>query len=75
MYTVEVEILTVAPSVTYPLTEVAEPEWTDLATIPQLETDQEELQEARALAFMARRFYVGVRITKSVGDRLREVVA
>lgn len=65
MYTVEVETLDVAPSITYPLTEVAEPGWTALATVPRCETEQEELAEARALALMARRFYVNVRITKA----------
>lgn len=75
MYTVEVKILNVHPSITYPLTEVAEPEWFDLATVPRLQTEQAELQEARELVNVALRYYREVRITKSVGDRLRKVVA
>lgn len=75
MYTVEVEILTVDPSITYLPTEMTDVEWSDLATIPQLETDQEELQEARKLATVARRHYTNVRITESSGDRSRRVVA
>lgn len=74
MYTVEVETLDVAPSVTYPLTEVAEPEWSCLATVPQLETDQAEVEEARALAALAGRYYRNVRIMKSSASGAREVV-
>jgi len=74
MYTVEAEILAVAPSITYPLTEVADPEWTDLATVPQLQTEQAELQEARELVNLALRYYRNVRITKSLPSGLRMVV-
>jgi hypothetical protein len=47
--------------------------WTAVHTVPQLDTEQEELQSARRQADMARRFYVNVRITKAVGEN-RKVV-
>lgn len=49
-------------------------QWTSVHQVPQLDTEQEELQEARRQAGMAGRFYVNVRITESVGQ-LRKVVA
>lgn len=75
MYAVEAKILTVDPSITYLPTEMTDEEWSELATIPQLETGQEELQEARKLASVARKYYTTVRIISRGGrDRLGEVV-
>lgn len=65
MYTVQVEVLDIAPSITYLPSELAEPEWSDLVTVPQLDSEQDELQEARLLARIARKHYVSVRISKS----------
>ncbi len=73
-YTIEVETLDIPPSITYPLPEVATPEWTDLATVPQLETDQAELQEARELVNLALRYYRNVRITESLPGGERRIV-
>lgn len=75
MYAVEFEALTVMPSITYLPTELTEPEWQQLTDIFQMDSDQEELQEARKLAEMARKYYVNVRITKSHPNGAREVVA
>lgn len=75
MYTVQAHVLIVPPSITYPTTEVAEDTWSDLATINQLDTEQEELQEARELAMVARQFYTEVRIVKSDPSGLLKVVA
>lgn len=74
MYTVEVKILTVAPSITYLPTEMTDEEWSDLVTVPQLETDQEELQEARKVAQLARKYYHSVRITEGTGNGMRRIV-
>lgn len=75
MYSVEAEILTVDPSITYLPTEMADSEWSEITTIPQLETDQAELQEARKIAELARKYYTSVRIIKRGGSsRLEEVV-
>jgi hypothetical protein len=73
-YTVETKILHVHPSITYPLPECADPEWTELATVPQLKSEQAELQEARELVNLALKYYTGVRIVKNLPGGLREVV-
>jgi hypothetical protein len=65
MYTVQAHVLVVDPSITYPATECARDEWTDIATINQLYSDQEELDEARTLLRIARTYYTQVRIVKS----------
>lgn len=46
-------------------------EWKNVAEIPQLETEQAELQEARAVAQIFRKYYTEVRILKSnlIGQR------
>lgn len=66
MYTVQAHILIVDPSITYPTTECTGDEWSDIATINQLETEQAELQEARELMSIARDYYTRVRIVKSL---------
>lgn len=73
MYTVQVHGLVVPPSITYPTTELAEDTWFDLATINQLDSEMEELAEARELVKIAERFYKEVRILKS-GSGLAKVV-
>lgn len=74
MYTVEAKSVSCRPSITYLPSELIEPEWIEIVGIPQLDTEQDELQEARKVAVELRKFYANVRITKSVGDRVREVV-
>lgn len=74
MYTVQAHTLIVGPSITYPSTECAGGEWTDLATISQLETEQAELQEARELKRIAEGYYTRVRIVKSRPDGLLQFV-
>lgn len=66
MYSVRVYTLTVPESITYPTTELVGGEWTTLATICQLETDDAELEEARELMAIAKRFYAKVQIVKSL---------
>lgn len=68
MYTVEAEIFTVTESITYLPTESTGSEWSDIAYIPPLGTDQEELQEARKVAALAREYYKNVRIVKRGGS-------
>ncbi|MDX3695008.1 hypothetical protein PV726_32655 [Streptomyces europaeiscabiei] len=75
MYSVEAEILTVDPSITYLPTEMTDAEWSEVCTIPQLDSEQDELQEARKVAGLARKYYTTVRIIRRGGrDRLGEVV-
>lgn len=74
MYTVQAYTLIVPPSITYPTTELAEEVWSDLATINQLETDAEELAEARELMRIAKALYVKVRIVKSLPSGLLQHV-
>lgn len=74
MYTVQAYTITVHPSVTYPTTEIYEESWTDLATISQLETSQEEFAEARELMRIAKGLYHRVRIVKSRPDGLLQHV-
>ncbi len=66
--------MTVTPSITYLPSELVESEWTELVTVPQLETEQKELQEARKVARMAREFYTFTRIVKSTLNGSMEVV-
>lgn len=70
MYSVRVYTLTVPESITYPTTELVGEEWTTLATICQLETDDAELEEARELMAIAKRFYAKVQIVKSLPSGL-----
>lgn len=49
-------------------------EWEDVHNVPQLETDQAELQEARQVATEFRKCYVEVRIIKINPGGMREVV-
>lgn len=74
MYSVEVEILTVGPSLVYLPSESVDPEWFELTLVPQLGTDEEELAEARRVAVLAREYWANVRITEGVGDGARRVV-
>lgn len=74
MYTVQVYTLTVPPSVTYPTTEIVEEAWHSLATINQLETDQEELSEARELLRIAKDVYIKARIVQSLPSGLLQHV-
>lgn len=74
MCTVQAFTLDVAPPVTYPSTECTGDEWTDVATICQLETDREELAEARELARIARGYYIRVRIVDSSPGGLLHLV-
>lgn len=75
MYTVQTYTLVVPPSITYPTTEIVKEEWSDLATINQLETDAEELAEARELMSIAKALYTRVRIVKSLPSGLLQHVA
>ena len=75
MYAVEAEIVVCHPSITYLPTELIDSEWISIVSIPQLETEQQELQEARAVARKAQEYYRHVRITKSDPGGLRSVVA
>lgn len=72
MYTVEALI----PDMEWSAGTVGFPrdEWKPIRLVPQGETEQEELGEARRLREMAERFYVSVRITKSVGDNRTVVI-
>lgn len=63
-YVVEAEVLTVDPSITYLPSEMTGSEWTQICSIPMLETEQEELVEAREIAKLARKFYATVRIVE-----------
>ena len=65
MYSVEAQVLRVDPSITYPASEMTFTEWSRLVTIPPMESDQEELQEARKVAALARSHYTEVRLTSS----------
>lgn len=48
--------------------------WEPVYDIPQLETEQAELQMARTEARSLRKFYVEIRITKSLPGGERKVV-
>jgi hypothetical protein len=74
MYDVEVMQPFVQPSITYPLNEMIDAEWEDMANIPQLESDAEEYQEAKAVAVKLREYYTRVRVVKILPGGLREVV-
>lgn len=74
MYDVEVMQPYVPNSITYPLHELIDAEWEDMANIPQLESDFEELQEAKAVAKKLREYYSQVRIIKINPGGLREIV-
>lgn len=73
MYTVEALIpdLEWVPGLSRSLPQDA---WTGVFTVPQLETDQHELQAARASAESARRFYVSVQIVRSLPGGERRIV-
>lgn len=49
-------------------------EWDDVHNVPQLATDQAELEEARAVAEFMRKYYTHVRVIKINPGGLREVV-
>ena len=49
-------------------------EWEDVHNVPQLETEQAELQEAREIATEFRKYYVEVRIVKILPGGERQVV-
>lgn len=74
MYTVQAYTMTVHPSITYPSTECVEEEWTDLHTVSQAETFDEELAEARELKRIAGGLYRKVRIVKSLPSGLLQHV-
>lgn len=74
MYTVQAETVTYPPSITCLPTELYEPEWTDLVTIPQLGSEQEELTEARKVVQQCTRHYANVRILKYLPGGARKVV-
>lgn len=74
MYDVQAQIVVCHPSITYLPSELIDPEWIDIVSIPQLETDAGEWQEARKVADKLREFYKNVRILKSNPGGLREVV-
>lgn len=69
MYTIQALIPDLGATTIFP------DSWEDVYQVPQEDTEQDELQEARREAEMARRFYVNVRIVKDAGDRLQKVVA
>lgn len=51
-------------------------DWDEQYTVPQLETEQAELREARRVAGETRKFYTQVRIVKfGLGGAIGEVVA
>lgn len=75
MFTVQAHGLVIPPSITYPTTEVAEDTWFDLATINQLDSEMEELAEARELVKIAEQFYREVRILKSDPSGAYRIVA
>lgn len=75
MYDVQAEIVVCYPSITYLPSELIEPEWIDIVSIPQLESDAEELTEAKNVAERLREYYKNVRILKSAPGNLREIVA
>ena len=58
----------------YPSGEVGS-DWEDVFNVPQLETEQAELQKARQMAIVARGFYTQVRIIKIQPGGLRSVVS
>lgn len=74
MYSVEAQVIICYPSITYLPSELLDPEWISITDIPQLETEQAELQEARKCATRIREFYTNVRITKSTPGGAREIV-
>ena len=74
MYTVETLIATVDPSITYPPSDMMDSEWSELVTVFQMGSDQEELQEARKVARQARQLYWNVRIVRSAPGGARSVV-
>lgn len=49
-------------------------EWEDVHNVPQLETDQAELQEARKVAKEFGRYYTNVRIIKALPGGERVIV-
>ena len=74
MYSVEALTMTIDPSITYPPSELTSPEWSELVTVFQMESDQEELQEARKVARQCAHQYVNVRIVESTPGGARSVV-
>jgi hypothetical protein len=74
MYTVQAEVVTVSPSITYPPSELIDSEWVDISTIPQMDSDQEELQEARKVVVTGRKYYHSIRIVQSLPDGSERIV-
>lgn len=74
MYDVEAMQPFIHHSITYPLNEMIDAEWEDQANIPQLESDAEELAEAKAVAEKLREYFTQVRIVKINPGGLREIV-
>lgn len=75
MYDVEAKIMFIQPSITYPVEEMIGFEWEDIYNVPQGETDQAELQEARLVATEARKCYTDVRIVKILPGGERAIVS
>lgn len=74
MYSIEALVIRVDPSITYPPSDMIDNEWVTVCDIPQLESEQAELQEARAVNTEARKYYTCTRITKSLPGGERVIV-
>lgn len=74
MYDVQAQIVIAYPSITYLPSELIEGEWIDIVSVPQLETDSAEYQEAKTVAEKLREFYKNVRVLKSTPGGAREIV-
>lgn len=64
MYAVQAEVADVSESVTYLPSEMIDFEWLTVCDIPQLESDQQELREARLVERLVGTRYRNTRIMK-----------
>lgn len=74
MYAIQAQVVICYPSITYLPSELIDAEWIDIVDIPQLDSDADELTEARVVATKLREFYKNVRILKCGMGGLREIV-